>query len=118
MKEASQRSWDDDDGTRRKAVSNNIRKAIAANTGKKLSEERKQQIRETRLGKPQTAKQKLAAKNASAHWWLVESPERERIEVFSLHAFAKERGFSSGNLQTYGHTKGWKLIGKIEKGGC
>lgn len=93
-------------------ISEESRKKMSlSHTGKKLTEETKRRMTETRRTDEQ---RRLAADRKSKHYKFL-SPEGEEIDIFNLHQFCLEAGLNQSAMSKvyrgiHSQHKGWKKV--------
>lgn len=85
-----------------------------AKRGKKRSLEFIEKCRLAKIGMKQSESQKNKIRNKISENHKVKLPSGEIIDIFNLRQFCKDNQLSQGNLKTYGHSKGFKMIETIK----
>ena len=68
------------------------------NTGRKLTAEHKEKLRQKRLGQKQPQSQKDTVREALSKDWIIITPTNNQFQVRNLQKFARENNLSQGNL--------------------
>jgi hypothetical protein len=86
------------------------RKISESKKGVPLSQEHREHIAKSQIGRKQTAHQKQRARETRSATWQVTTPTGETFVITNLRQYCVEHGLSQGNLVAHGHTKGYRAL--------